>query len=137
MAGLTVAEAKKILAERIAPWVLDLNISIDEVGGGAAVLSVPPSDRLNRGGGTVCGQAIMALADTAMVIAIASTTGGFVPMTTVGQTSSFLRPAAAADLIAHARLIKNGRTIIYGEVTLHTGQPEKPIAHVTSTYMLL
>lgn len=138
MTGLTVAEAEKILAEIFAPWVLDLNIGIDEVGSGEAVLSVPPSDRLSRVGGIVCGQAIMALADTAMVIAVASTTGGFVPMTTVNQTSSFLRAAAAStDLVAHARLIKTGRTVIYGDVTLHTGQPDKPIAHVTSTYMLL
>jgi acyl-coenzyme A thioesterase PaaI-like protein len=49
-----------------------------------------------------------------------------------------LRPAAAdADLIADTRLIKSGRTMVYGEVTLHAGQPEKPVAHITSTYMLL
>ncbi|MDP6172823.1 MAG: PaaI family thioesterase [Rhodospirillales bacterium] len=138
MAELTMAGAEKILAERFAPWVLELGIGIDEVGAGLAVLRVPPSDRLNRGGGTVCGQAIMALADTAMVIAISGTNGGFVPMTTVNQTSSFLRPAAAqTSLVARARLIKTGRTVIYGEVALHTGQPDKPVAHVTSTYMLL
>ena len=80
----------------------------------------------------------MALADTAMVIAVSSSASGFVPMTTVNQTTSFLRPAGVdADLTAWASLIKTGRTMIYGEVNLHTGQPEKPSAHVTSTYMLL
>jgi len=58
-------------------------------------------------------------------------------MTTVSQTSSFLRPAGAADLVAKARIIKRGRALVYGEVSLYAGAPEKPVAHVTSTYLLL
>lgn len=137
MSGLTSDEAARILRENFAPWVQDLNISFDNIEEGLAILRVPPSEHLYRVGGTVCGQAIMALADTAMVFAIAAYSGDLVPMTTVNQTSSFLRPAADADLIAEARIIKRGRAILYGEVNLHTGLPEKSIAHVTSTYMLL
>jgi uncharacterized protein (TIGR00369 family) len=137
MSEFTVAEADRLLEENFAPWVQDLAISFENIGDGSITLRVPPSVRLNRQGGTVCGQAIMALADTAMVFAVASAVGGFVPMTTVNQTASFLRPAADADLLAEARIIKRGKAIMYGEVTLHTGTPDKPIAHVTSTYMLL
>ncbi len=137
MSGLSTPEAERILKENFAPWVQDLNISFDKVEEGFAVLRVPPSDHLHRVGGTVCGQAIMALADTSMVFAIAAYSGELVPMTTVNQTSSFLRPAADADLVAEARIIKRGKAILYGEVNLHTGVPEKPIAHATSTYMLL
>ncbi len=83
----------------------------------------------------------MALADTAMIFAIAGIFGEFTACTTVNQTSSFLRPAAEADLVARATIIKPGRTIIYGDVILHAGDPAKPaakpVAHVTSTYMLL
>lgn len=137
MSEITVAEADRFLKENLAPWVQDLDITFENIGDGSITLRVPPSDRLNRLGGMVCGQAIMALADTAMVFAVASAAGGFVPMTTVNQTSSFLRPAADADLIAEARIVKRGKTLMYGEVNLHTGIPEKLIAHVTSTYMLL
>ncbi len=137
MSEITVAEADRFLKENLAPWVQDLEITFENIGDGSITLRAPPSDRLNRLGGMVCGQAIMALADTAMVFAVASAVGGFVPMTTVNQTTAFLRPAADADLIAEARIIKRGKSIVYGEVTLHTGTPEKPIAHVTSTYMLL
>lgn len=137
MAEFGITDAERLLEEGFAPWVRELDISFDRIEGGIAVLRIPPAERLNRVGGTVSGQAIMALADTAMVFAISSASSGFVPMTTVNQSSSFLRPAAAADLIAEARVIKRGRAIVYGEVNVHTGNAEKPVAHITSTYMLL
>ena len=107
-----------------------MDISIERIDADGAVLRVPFSTRLNRQGGTICGQAIMALADTAMIFAIAGSVGDFVAITTVSQTSSFLRPAAEADLVAVARIIKPGRTIMYGEVNLFAGNPDKPVAHV-------
>ena len=137
MTALTIAAAEEILAANLAPWIQDMAITIDAVGPDGAVLRVPPAPRLNRIGGTICGQAIMALADTAMIFAIAGVLGEFRPITTINQTSSFLRPAADANLVARATIIKPGRTIMYGEVTLFAGDPDKPVAHVTSTYMLL
>ncbi len=134
---LTLADAQRIHDDNLAPWVQDLGIVFEDIGPTGAVLRVPASPRLNRIGGTVCGQAIMTLADTAMIFAIAGLLDEFRPITTVNQTSAFLRPAADADLTAEARIIKPGRTLMYGEVGLHTGQPDKPVAHVTSTYMLL
>ena len=135
--GFDVSSAQKLLTEAFAPWVQEMDIQFDKVAEGEAVLRVPASQKLNRVGGTVCGQAIMALADTAMVFAVSSAVDAYAPMTTVSQSSSFLRPAADADLIAHAKIIKRGRSIVYGEVNLYTERPDKPIAHITSTYMLL
>jgi len=135
--GFDVSSAQKLLTEAFAPWVQEMDIRFDKVAEGEAVLRVPASQKLNRVGGTVCGQDIMALADTAMVFAVSSAVDAYAPMTTVSQSSSFLRPAADADLIAHAKIIKRGRSIVYGEVNLYTERPDKPIAHITSTYMLL
>lgn len=137
MSEITLEVAQRFFHDNFAPWIQDLDVRIVAIGNGGATLRIPSSPRIYRVGGTVCGQAILALADTAMVFAVASAAGGFVPMTTVGQTTSFLRPAAKVPLLADARVIKSGRQIVYGEVTLHTGQPDKPTAHVTSTYMLL
>lgn len=39
----------------------------------------------------------MTLADTAMVFAVAGASGGYRPMTTVGQTISFMKPASGGD----------------------------------------
>ncbi|MDP6428263.1 MAG: PaaI family thioesterase [Rhodospirillales bacterium] len=137
MSEFSIADAETRLREEFSPWIHELGICFEKIASGTAVLRVPRSARLNRGGGTICGQAIMSLADTAMAFAVAASVGEWVPLTTVSQSSAFLRPAGDEDLIAEARIIKPGRTIMYGEVNLHTGLPEKSIAHVTSTYMLL
>ena len=52
---------------------------------------MPFSERLCRNGGMVCGQALMAFADTAMVIANLAANRGYRPMTTVDQTTHFMR----------------------------------------------
>ncbi len=137
MAEIPIPAAADYLRANLPPWIQEMAIRIERVDAAGAVLRVPPSPRLNRMGGTICGQAIMALADTAMIFAIAGCLGEFRPITTVNQTSSFLRPAIDADLVAVAEIIKPGRTIMYGEVNLFAGDAEKPVAHVTSTYMLL
>lgn len=71
-----------------------------------------------------------------MIFAVASSAGAFVPMTTVNRTASFLRPAAEADVLAVARIIKPGRTSMDGEVNLPAANPEQPTAHVTRPCML-
>jgi len=133
----TVEVAESLFKENFAPWIQDLDIGFDMLADGQAILRVPVSTKLNREGGTICGQAIMSVADTAMVFAISSALDSFAPMTTVSQSSSFLRPAADKDLIAHASVKKLGRTIVYGEINVYTDSPDKSVAHITSTYMLL
>ena len=135
--NFTVEVAESLLRENFAPWIQDLNIGFDMLADGQAILRVPVSTKLNREGGTICGQAIMSVADTAMVFAISSALDSFAPMTTVSQSSSFLRPVADKDLIAHASVKKLGRTIVYGEINVYTDSPDKSVAHITSTYMLL
>src|SRR5260370_12520946 len=97
-----VDEGKRALGDVFGPWVRDLGLSIASVeispppGAPAdwqpgAMLRMAFSDRLCRHGGIVCGQALMALADTAMVIAILAANPGYRPMTTVDQTTHFLK----------------------------------------------
>jgi uncharacterized protein (TIGR00369 family) len=134
---LTVEQANRILQENFAGWVLDLRPVVEDLAAAGARLRIPFSDRLTRVGGTVCGQALMSFADTAMVIAVAAASGGFRPMTTVGQTISFMRPVAAADVMAEARVLRLGRTIAFGEVNLRAADRSDLAAHVTTTYALL
>jgi acyl-coenzyme A thioesterase PaaI-like protein len=58
-------------------------------------------------------------------------------MTTVGQTISFMRPIAAADVVAEARVLRLGRTIAFGEVNLRAADRADLAAHVTTTYAIL
>jgi len=99
-AEFDIEQARRILGDVFAPWVQDLGLSIARIesapppGAAAdwqpgAVLRMAFSERLCRHGGIVCGQALMALADTSMVIAILAANRGYRPMTTVDQTAHF------------------------------------------------
>ncbi len=92
-----IDDARRVLGEVFAPWIIDLNLSIEAFDFAqssaadwqpGAVLRLPFSERLCRNGGTVCGQALMAFADTAMVIANLAANRAYRPMTTVDQTTA-------------------------------------------------
>lgn len=140
--------ARRVLGDVFAPWVLDLNLALDSIEtapppGAAtnwqpgAVLRMPFSDRLCRQGGIVCGQALMALADTSMVMAILAASGGYRPMTTVDQTRHFLKAVVSSDVLADARVVRLGRTMSFGRVTLTAASDGKPVAMVSSAFAML
>ncbi|MCX7893701.1 MAG: PaaI family thioesterase [Burkholderiales bacterium] len=133
---MTPAAADAILAENFAAWVQELGLRVERIGGHEAVLRLPFAPRLVRVGGTVCGQALMAAADTAMVIAISGALGGFRPMATVSQNVSFFRPVADADVLVTARVLKLGKTLVFGEIALRAAGAEADCAHATTTYAL-
>ncbi|GAB7185563.1 hypothetical protein ATKI12_5394 [Kitasatospora sp. Ki12] len=133
---LTTAEADKLLADHFAPWVRDLGLAAVETGEQHAVLRLPWSDRLAREGGGLSGQALMAAADTACVIALSAARGGFGPMTTVQQSTTFQRAVLAQDVLVHARITKLGRRIAFLDITLTPEGAEEPAAHATTVYAL-
>jgi uncharacterized protein (TIGR00369 family) len=144
--GFSLEEARHLLADAFARCVVDLGISvenIDAAGAGhpeglpGAVLRMAFSERLCREGGIVCGQAMLALADTAMVFAVSAASGKYRPMTTVDQSTHFLKPAAKADIVADARIVRLGRTMSFGRVTLTSAADGKPVAMASSAYAML
>lgn len=130
-----IAAATGILQREFAPWVQDLDLSIAAVGTDRATLAMRAGPRTQRAGGVVCGQAMMALADTAMVFAVAAASGGYRPMTTVGQTVSFMKPATGATIAAEARVLRLGKSLAFGEIAITDGGAL--VAHATATYALL
>ena len=137
VAELTLQGAQDILEGNFAAWVLDLGLSVEAVGEGRAVLRLPFSERLTRVGGTLCGQALMSAADTAMVIALSGSFGEFKPVTTVSQNVSFMRPVAGKDVLVEAKVIRLGRTLAFGEILMRIDGDERPAAHATTTYAIL
>lgn len=132
-----IDDAQRMLGELFAPWVQALGLRVEAVGGGEATLRLPFDPSLSRTGGTVCGQAMMAAADTAMVFAISSQLGGFRPMTTVTLNTSFMRPVSGSDLLVVARVLKPGRSLVFGEVELSSATDGRLAAHATTTYALV
>jgi uncharacterized protein (TIGR00369 family) len=143
-----IEEARRILGDVFAPWVQDLGLSIGSIEYApppeaaadwqpGAVLRMAFSERLCRHGGIVCGQALMALADTAMVIAILAASRAYRPMTTVDQTTHFMRAVTKSDVLAEARVVRLGRTMSFGRVTLSSAADNKPVAMVSSAFAML
>jgi len=137
MGEVVLDQAQGWMKELFAPWVQSLGLRPVKVAGGESELLLPFDASLCRVGGTICGQALMAAADTAMVFAIASQLGEFRPMTTVSQNMSFMRPVAAGDVRVLARVLKPGRSLFFGEVQLIGVGDGKLAAHATTTYAML
>src|SRR6516164_8251338 len=89
-----------------------------------------------RPGGTISGAATMALADFAMYVAVLAAIGPVPLAVTINLNINFLRKAAPRDLLAEARLLKLGKRLATGEVTIRCAGEEKLVAHVTSTYSI-
>ena len=142
-----IEEARRVLGDVFAPWVQDLGLSVERIDHEpppdiadwqpGAVLRMAFSERLCRSGGVVCGQALMALADTSMVIAILAANRGFRPMTTVDQTTHFMRAVSSSDVLADAKVVRLGRTMSFGRVTLLSATDNKPVAMVSSAFAML
>ena len=131
------AAATTLLKTVFAKCVQDLDLSVESIDAERAVLRMRFSEKLCRDNGVVCGQALMSLADTSMVFAISSAAGDYLPMTTVDQTIHFLRPAMRVDLLADARVVRMGRTMAFGSVSIRTIDDERPVALAQTAYALM
>jgi acyl-coenzyme A thioesterase PaaI-like protein len=102
-----------------------------------AIVRLPYSRKLCRDGAAVCTQALMALADTAMVLACSAAWNGYRPMTSIDQTTHFLQPVNF-DVIADARAVRLGRNAAsFGRVMLLNAADGRPVGTVASTYGVL
>ncbi len=134
---MTPENAEAILRQYFAPWIQRLGLRVEEVGERHAVVRLPWSDDLAREGGGLSGQAMMAAADTATVVAISSARGGFVPMTTVQQSTMFQRPVVGRDVLLDVRITKLGRTLAFTEITLTAEGSDEVVARASTVYALL
>jgi len=119
-----------------APWITAMDIEVLTVDPDGISLRVPVRREYVHVGGVMCGQAAMAMADTAMVLALAARLGGFRPMTTVQLQTSFLRPVSGDHCIVKARVLRAGKTMAFGSIDIedHEG---RLAAQATTTYALL
>tara|TARA_R110002167_G_scaffold15034_4_gene60510 strand:+ start:7702 stop:8115 length:414 start_codon:yes stop_codon:yes gene_type:complete len=90
-----------------------------------------------RPGGTVSGPVMMTVADVALYVAILGEIGLVALAVTTNLNINFLRkPAADRDIIGVCRLIKLGRSLAVGEVSLYSEGLEDPVAHAVGTYAI-
>lgn len=137
MPRISIAEIEDLCAKAL-PWVGLLGFSVEEIGEGTCRVRMPQKDEFLRPGGTVSGPALMSLADYAMYVAVLSAIGRAEQAVTINLSANFLRRPRPGDVLAECRLIKLGKRLAYGEVSLYSeGEKDQgPVAHVTATYSI-
>ena len=107
------------------------------VGNASATVSHSVGADELRPGGTVAGPVLMAVADVALYVAILGEIG-IVPLTvTTSLNINFLRkPSAERSIIGVCKLIKLGKTLAVGEVSLYSEGIAEPVAHAVGTYAI-
>lgn len=125
------------LAQYVAPWVQALGLKVLSADAESVILLLPQQAQLARFGGMVCGQAMMAAADTCMLLALMQHWGEFRPCTTVQLNTSFLKPLSGQDGLIQARVIRAGKTLAFGEIDIRGASDDRSVCRASATYALL
>jgi uncharacterized protein (TIGR00369 family) len=138
--------AGRLMIQVLPSWVQDLALLVESVEAArptgalpdwqpGAVVRMPFNKKICGDGKTVCSQALMALADTAMMIACSAAWNGYRPMNTIDQTTHFLRPVSY-DVVADARVVRIGRNTSFGRVMLLGAHDRRPVGMVATAYSM-
>lgn len=146
MIDFGIDAASHMMAEVLAPWTQDIGLLIEGIEimrppGGTpdwqpgAIVRIPYSSRICDDDGTVCVQAMMAAAQTAMVLACAAACNGRRAVTAIEQTAHFIRPAHF-DVLADARVMRAARFLAFVRVTLVSAIDRRPIGMASGGFEL-
>ena len=129
----TVAELSAFLVKEFP----QTRCSIVAVGNKSATIRHAVGEAELRPGGTVAGPVMMAVADVALYVAILGEIG-IVPLAvTTSLSFNFMRkPAGDRDILGVCKLLKLGRTLAVGEVTIYSEGSDEPVAHAVGTYAI-
>jgi len=137
---LTPAEVEAVIVANL-PAIDHHGEVVEEVGDDAIRIRLPfdpafmgDEDWQDGAGQVFSGPMVMGFADTAMYACVMAAMGRNVIPVMATYTITFLRPAARADLIAEARIVRRGGRLHYLECWLRSDGRDEPCAHITSTY---
>ncbi len=133
----------KIGAAEMAPFLDEVfpqirgQFSIQRLDAEALIMRLHVADQHLRPGGTVSGPAMFALADVAAYVAVMSRVGREALAVTTNCSIDFMRkPAAGADVLASAEILKLGRALAVVDVRLVSEGGTEPVARATLTYSI-
>ncbi len=109
---------------------------IEAIGPMSARMRMDYHERHIRPGGTLSGPAMMTLADLALYVAILGQIGPVALAVTTNLSFNFMRKPAQRALLAECRLLKLGRRLAVGEVSIRSEGEEELVCHATGTYAI-
>jgi len=89
-----------------------------------------------RPGGTISGTTMMRLTDVSVFVAVLASIGWVPLAVTTSLNINFLKKPRPAPLEAECRVLKLGRRLAVGEVSIRSEGDEDLVAHATSTYAI-
>ena len=131
---MTPEIAQTVLRDHFAPWVQALDLTVTEIDRDHALIRMPLGDHLARVGGIVSGQALAALADTAMVLAAIAHAQTFKPFATTDLHTQFLRPGVGTAILCNAMVVRAGRSLVFARAEMTEEDSGKMIATATATF---
>lgn len=132
---MTEAELQDFLAAEF-PQVRD-DFVVERLTPDGVMVRLRVAERHLRPGGTVSGPNIFALADVAVYLATLARIGPQALTVTTSASIDFMRkPAAGADLIGEARLLKLGRVLVVGDVLVRSEGSTAVVARASVTYSI-
>ena len=134
-APLTLEEFQQLATQGV-PFVGLLGCRVERFAPGDVAVRLPWADHLVRPGGTVCGPAMMALADIVLYGLVLSRIGRVELAVTADLTFHFLRKPRPGDLIGEGRMLRLGRSLAAGEATIFSEGEADPVAHAVGTYAI-
>ncbi len=129
---LSISEVREFL-DNVFPQMRGL-MEVEAVGSMSARVRMKIGEAELRPGGTVSGPSMFALADCAFYIATLAMIGRESLTVTTNCSINFMRKPGPVDLIGEARIMKLGRSLSVGEVTVFSEGMAEPVAHATLTY---
>ncbi len=135
MPKMTIEELEAFYANHF-PQIDSRRFIIEEIKDGSLRVRLLYDDLNLRPGGTISGPALMALADSAMYSMLLAMIGPVPLAVTTSLNINFLRKPAPVDVIAKAEMLKLGRRLAVGSVTMFSDGDDEPVAHATVTYSI-
>jgi len=132
---ITIAEFNELTAKQL-PFMVSMGAVTEEIGYGYARMRLPVENDHLRPGGTVAGPFLMGLADGLMYAVVLGMIGKVELAVTTNLNCNFLRRPKVADIIGEGKILKLGRRLAVGEVSLFSDGDTSPVAHVTATYSI-
>jgi uncharacterized protein (TIGR00369 family) len=134
---MTVADLESFL-EREFPQIHHggRTYHVEAVGPLSAKVRMDYHERHVRPGGTLSGPSMMALADLTLYLAILAHIGPVALAVTTNLSFNFLRRPEQKGLVAECRLLKLGRRLAVGEVSVYSEGSAEVVCHATGTYSI-
>ena len=131
---LTTTDAQQILEKNFAPWVKALDLTIAEIDQSGVTMTMPITEDLARVGGIISGQALAAMADTAMVFATIGYLQEVHLVATTNLDTVFLRPGVGDKIRCRAEIVRAGKALIFARATMTALPSEKDVATAAATF---